>query len=58
MTEHTQADQERWWPARAQQDVRERMNGRRRHVDAGRRILTFDRFLTDGPGAPTRVIWR
>ena len=55
---HNQSDQEPWWPARARRDLQERAEALKERVAAGRPLLTFDRFLNDIPGVPTRVMWR
>jgi hypothetical protein len=55
---HNQSEQERWWPARAQQDLQERSCELKKLIHAGYPLLTFDRFISDLPGVPTRCMWR
>jgi len=56
--EHNQTYEEAFWPARAQRDLHQRAAGLRQLVDAGYPLIAFDRFITDIPATPTRVMWR
>lgn len=58
VAKHNQSEQELWWPGRAQGDLQERSRGLKGLVNAGYPLLTFDRFINDIPGVPTRCVWR
>ena len=55
---HNQGHDENWWVERAEKDVAERLTAFRNSVHQGYSLLAFERFISDVPGSPTRILWR